>query len=182
MLFKKALEPYALRDARTVLSKKIILFWIIVIGIVISFVGDALLSLLKNRQNTILLNLQEADKRVVDAEKKLEKARIELELSKLKVKEIQNQSFNTIKKDKIQSTKQTQEVIQRLENLKKQTLIFEYQKTLNVLSKKIIQLSLNQVQTKLKSCADMKFQNSINNFYITLFRHYDSLNSSTNIK
>ena len=105
-----------------------------------------------------------------------------MELSKLKVKEIQNQSFNTIKKDKIQLTKQTQEVIQRLENLKKQTLIFEYQKTLNVLSKKIIQLSLNQVQTKLKSCTDMKFQNSINNFYITLFRHYDSLNLSTNIK
>ena len=98
------------------------------------------------------------------------------------MKEIQIQSFNTIKKEKIQSTQQTQEVIQRLENLKKQTLIFEYQKTLNELSKKIIELSLNQVQTKLKSCNNIKFQNSINNFYITLFRHYDSLNLSTNIK
>lgn len=98
------------------------------------------------------------------------------------MKKIQNQSFNTIKKDKIQSTQQTQEIIQRLENLKKQTLIFEYQKTLNVLSEKIIELSLNKVQTKLKSYNNIKFQNSINNFYITLFRHYDSLNSSTNIK
>lgn len=157
-------------------QKRFYLFWVIVIGIVISFVGDALLSLLKNRQNTILLNLEEADKRAIDAQKKLEKARTEFELSKLKVQEIQNQSFNTIKKDKLQSKKQTQEAIQRLEYLKKETLIFQKQKTLNLLSKKIIQLSLSQAQKKLKSCTDIKFQNSINNFYITLFRNYQSLN------
>ena len=90
------------------------------------------------------------------------------------MQEIQNQSFNTIKKDKIQSKKQTQEAIQRLEYLKKETLIFQQQKTLNLLSKKIIQLSLSQAQKKLKSCTDIKFQNSINNFYITLFRNYQS--------
>lgn len=156
-------------------QKRFYLFWVIVIGIVISFVGDALLSLLKNRQNTILLNLEEADKRAIDAQKKLEKARTEFELSKLKVQEIQNQSFNTIKKDKLQSKKQTQEAIQKLEYLKKETLIFQQQKTLNLLSKKIIQLSLSQAQKKLKSCTDIKFQNSINNFYITLFRNYQSL-------
>lgn len=171
-----------MRNACTVLSKKNLLFWIIVIGIVVSFVGDALLSLLKNRQKTILLNLEEADKRALDAKKRLEKARLEFELSKLKVQEIQNQSFNIIQKDKLQSKKQTQEVIQRLENSKKETLIFEYQKTLNLLSKTIIQLSLNQVQTKLKSRTDIKFQNSITNFYIALFRNYESLNSSINIK
>lgn len=157
-------------------QKRFYLFWVIVIGIVISFVGDALFSLLKNRQNTILLNLEEANKRAIDAQKKLEKARTEFELSKLKVQEIQNQSFNTIKKDKLQSKKQTQEAIQRLEYLKKETLIFQQQKTLNLLSKKIIQLSLSQAQKKLKSCTDIKFQNSINNFYITLFRNYQSLN------
>lgn len=157
------------------LKKRVYLFWVIVIGIVISFVGDALLSLLKNRQNTILLNLQEADKRAIDIQKKLQKARAEFELSKLKVQEIQNQSFSTIKKNKLQSKKQTQEAIQKLEYLKKETLVFQEQKTLNVLSKKIIQLSLSQAQKKLKSCTDIKLQNAINNFYITLFRNYQFL-------
>jgi len=157
------------------LKKRVYLFWVIVIGIVISFVGDALLSLLKNRQNTILLNLQEADKRAIDIQKKLQKARTEFELSKLKVQEIQNQSFSTIKKNKLQSKKQTQEAIQKLEYLKKETLVFQEQKTLNVLSKKIIQLSLSQAQKKLKSCTDIKLQNAINNFYITLFRNYQFL-------
>lgn len=90
--------------------------------------------------------------------------------------------MNTVKKEKSQLKKQTQEAIQKLENLKKETLIFQYQKTLNVLSKKIIQLSLTQVQEKLKSCTNIKLQNSINNFYIALFQNYKSLNKSINIK
>lgn len=133
-------------------------------------------SLLNNRKNLILSNLDEADKRALSAQKKLEQARSQFEAAKLKSQDIQIQSINTVKKDRIHSKTQTEESIQRLEILKKETLIFQQKKALNLLSKKVIQLSLIQVKDKLQSRVDLKFQNSINNFYIALLRNYESLN------
>lgn len=148
---------------------------IVVIGIVIFFVGDALRSLLENRRELILSNLEEADKRAVDAQKKLVDARSQFEAAKLKAHEIQNESISTLKKEKSHSEIQTEEMIQRLEKLKKETLVFQQQKALMLLSKKIVQLSLLQVQEKLKNRIDLKFQTSVNNFYIALFRNYNFL-------
>nr|ARQ82241.1 ATP synthase CF0 subunit I [Ostreobium sp. HV05042]ARQ82312.1 ATP synthase CF0 subunit I [Ostreobium sp. HV05007a] len=148
----------------------------VVIGIVISFVGDALKSLLSNRQNLILSNLEEANKRAINAEQKLFEAREKFESAKIKAQEIQNQSINTINKDRIQFKTQTKEAVQRLENLKKETLTFQQKKALTILSKKVIALSLKQVKNKLQSRTDLKFQNSINNFYIALLRNYESFN------
>lgn len=148
---------------------------IVVIGIVIFFVGDALKSLLENRRELILSNLKEADTRAVVAQQKLDKARSQFEEAKLKAQEIYNQSVSTLQTEKSHSKIQTEEMIQRLEKLKKETLIFQQQKALKLLSKKIIQLSLMQVQEKLKNRVDFKFQKSVNNFYIALFRNYKSL-------
>ena len=133
-------------------------------------------SLLNNRKNLILSNLDEADKRALSAQKKLEQARSQFEAAKLTSQDIQIQSINTVKKDRIHSKTQTEESIQRLEILKKETLIFQQKKALNLLSKKVIQLSLIQVKDKLQSRVDLKFQNSMNNFYIALLRNYESLN------
>lgn len=133
-------------------------------------------SLLKNRRELILSNLEEADKRAVEAKQKLTDARFQFEEAKLKANEIQSQTINTLKKEKNHSKIQTEEMIQRLEKLKKETLVFQQQKALKLLSLKIIQLSLMQVQEKLKNRIDFKFQTSVNNFYIALFRNYNSLN------
>lgn len=132
-------------------------------------------SLLENRRELILSNLEEADKRAETAQQKLIEARSQFEAAKLKAQEIQNQSFSTLKKEKSHSTIQTEEMIQRFEKLKKETLVFQQQKALKLLFKKIIQLSLLQVQEKLKNRINLKFQTSINNFYIALFRNYNSL-------
>ena len=120
--------------------------------------------------------MEEANKRAINAEQKLVEARSKFESSKMKVKEIQTQSINTIKKDRIDFKTKTKEAIQRLENLKKETLLFQQQKALTILSKKVIVLSLTQVKEKLKRRTDLKFQNSINNFYIALLRSYESFN------
>lgn len=149
---------------------------VVVIGIVISFVGDALKSLLNNRQNLILSNLEEADKKAANAEKKLIDVRSRFEAAKIKAQEIKDQSINTVKKDKIHFQTKTQEAIQKLKILKTETLAFQQQKALNILSKKVIALSLTQVKEKLRSRHDLKFQNAINNFYIALLRSYESFN------
>lgn len=120
--------------------------------------------------------MEEANKRAINAEQKLFEARSKFESAKIKAQEIQNQSINTINKDRIQFKTQTKEAVQRLENLKKETLIFQQKKALTILSKKVIALSLKQVKNKLQSRTDLKFQNSINNFYIALLRNYESFN------
>lgn len=63
-------------------------------------------------------------------------------------------------------------MIQRLDKLKQETLLSQQQKALELLSKKVIQSSLTQVQEKLQNRIDSKFQTSINNFYIALLRNY----------
>lgn len=133
-------------------------------------------SLLNNRRELILANLSEADKRAIKAQEKLIEARSKFEVATQKAQDIRNQSIGTVKEDKIQSQIQTEEMVQRLEKLKKETLLFQQQKALNLVSKKVIQLSLKQVQEKLQNRVDLKFQNSINNFYIALLRNYESLN------
>ena len=62
-------------------------------------------------------NLEEANKRAINAEQKLIEARSKYESAKMKAQEIQNQSINTIKKDKIYFKTQTTEAIQRIESL-----------------------------------------------------------------
>nr|YP_009268294.1 ATP synthase CF0 subunit I [Ostreobium quekettii]SBQ77014.1 ATP synthase CF0 subunit I [Ostreobium quekettii] len=144
----------------------------VVIVVVISFVGDALRSLLENRQQLILANLSEADKRAKKAQEKLIEAKSQFEAAKLKSEEIAKQGIVTLNKDKDNSQIQTEEMIQRLDKLKKETLLSQQQKALKLLSKKVIQSSLTQVQEKLQKRIDSKFQTSINNFYIALLRNY----------
>ena len=129
-------------------------------------------SLLENRQQLILANLSEAEKRAQKAEEKLVKAKSQFESAKLKAEEIAKQGNITLKKDKDNFQIQTEDMIQRLDKLKKETLLFQQQKALKLLSKKVIQSSLTQVQEKLQNCIDSKFQTSINNFYIALLRNY----------
>ena len=134
--------------------------------------GEALRSLLENRQQLILANLDEANKRAQKAQEKLSEAKSQFEAAKLKAEEIAKQGIINLNKDKNNSQIQTEEMIQRLDKLKKETLLSQQQKALQLLSKKVIQSSLMQVQSKLQDRIDSKFQTSINNFYIALLRNY----------
>ena len=74
----------------------------VVIGIVVSFGGDALRSLLENRKQTILNSLQEADQRAQEAKEKLSKAKSQLELAQKKATEIRQQGSITAEQEKKQ--------------------------------------------------------------------------------
>lgn len=140
--------------------------------------GDALRSLLENRQQLILANLGEAKKRAQKAQEKLIEAKSQFEAAKLKAEEIAKQGIINLDKDKNNSQIQTGEIIQRLNKLKKETLLSQQQKALQLLSKKVIRSSLIKVQDKLQNRIDSKFQTSINNFYIALLRNYSFQNKN----
>ena len=134
--------------------------------------GDALRSLLENRQQLILANLSEAEKKAQKAQEKLTEAKLQFEAAKLKAEEIEKQGILTLNKEKDHFQIQTGDMIQRLDKLKKETLLYQQQQALKLLAKKVIQSSLTQVQEKLQNRIDYKSQTSINNFYIALLRNY----------
>jgi F0F1-type ATP synthase membrane subunit b/b' len=139
---------------------------------VVIFVGDALNSLLQNRKELILNQLTEAKNKAEDVEKKLREAKNKFQAAKVKSQEIYNQISLTVQNDNNQLELQTQDTIQRLKSLKKETLLFQQQKITKQISQHIIQLALKQVQAKLVSRMNSGFQLSMNNFYIALFCNY----------
>jgi F-type H+-transporting ATPase subunit b len=144
----------------------------VVIAVVVSFGGDALRSLLDNRKQTILNNLQEADQKAKEAEEKLTKARAQLELAKKKAIEIREQGTLTAEQEKKQAIRQTQEDVSRLEEIKQETIRFQQQKAISQVSQKVVSLALTQVREKLSSRLDPTFHSSVNNFNIVLFTNY----------
>lgn len=82
------------------------------------------------------------------------------------------QGIITLNEDKDNFQLQTEETIQRLSTLKKEALLFQEQKALKLVLEKVIQLSVMQVRERLQNRINSKFQISINNFYIALFRNY----------
>jgi len=143
-----------------------------VIGVVFSFVGDALKSVLTNREQTILTNINEAEKRADEAQAKLMEAQQNFENSKQKALEVQKNSFITAEVEVAKCQKQGQEDIERLYKVKDETILFQEQKIIKEISQQIIRCALQQVYKKLENRYDDYFQNSVNNFYIALFRNY----------
>lgn len=94
----------------------------VVIGVVVSFVGDAVRELLKNRKQTILDNLREADNRALEAQEKLTEAKNQFELAQQKAKEIREQGLIAAEQDKNLAIKQAEEEAVRLEQVKQDTI------------------------------------------------------------
>ncbi len=146
----------------------------VVIAVVISFVGDALRSLLENRKQTVLNNLREADQRALEAQEKLNQAKAQLELSKKKAAEIREQGVNTAEQEKVQTTRQTEKDIARLEELKKETINLQQQKVVSQISQQVVALALTKVRNTLEKSLDETFHSSVNNFNIVLLTNYKS--------
>ena len=137
----------------------------VVIGIVVSFGGDALRSLLLNRKETILSSLQEADLRLFEAKDSFSKAKSQLDHSSARAAEIRHQASGTAEEEKKQSCQQTQELAQRLERVKQETHLMQQQKTMALISQEVVSFALIQVRDKLKKRLSAKTQRDVNRFY-----------------
>ena len=72
----------------------------VVIGIVVSFGGDALKSLLETRKQAILTNLREVETKANEAQDRLKQAETQLHLAEKKALEIKEQGFATAEQRK----------------------------------------------------------------------------------
>nr|WGT92452.1 AtpF [Platydorina caudata] len=99
-----------------------------VVGIVVSFVGKNLSSLLEDRKNTIVKNLQEANQRAIEAQEKLNAARAQLEIAKKKAQEIREEGVLRATQEINNVVSQHELRLARLEEFKQETLEFYQQK------------------------------------------------------
>lgn len=146
----------------------------VVLAVLITFGGDALRSLLKNRKDSILSTITEAEQRAKDAELQLNEAKQALTDAKSKAEEIRKQSVVAAEKEKNQILLQTEEDTKRLEQTKQEIIQLQQQVALQTLSKQVVSLALTQVETRLleQKRVDSSFNRSITNFHIVLLRNY----------
>jgi F-type H+-transporting ATPase subunit b len=144
----------------------------VVIGIVVSFGGDALRSLLENRRQRILATLEQANQRAQEAKQRLEEATSQLEFAQKRAEEIRQQGKAAAGKERSSLLARTEEDVLRLETAKDETLALQQQRAVAQVSQRAIQLALGRVRDKLASRLDPTFHQSVNSFNIVLFTNY----------
>lgn len=121
----------------------------VVIAVVVSLGGDALRSLLENRKQTILNNLKQVEERAFEAQERLNKAKLQLELVQTKALEIRKKGSLASEQEKLQALRQIQQDISRLEQTQQDTIRFQQQKAISKLCQQVVTLALHKVNRKL---------------------------------
>lgn len=143
-----------------------------VVGIVVSFVGSNLTSLLQDRKNTILKNLQEANQRAIEAQEKLNQARVQLELAKKKAEEIREDGLVRATQEIKNCVTQHELRLARLEEFKQETVQFYQQKALKQAYMYVLSKIIIRVRERLNKGLDSTNHVVVNNFYVSRFTEY----------
>jgi len=144
----------------------------VVVGIVVTFVGDALRSLLENRRQSIVNALQHAEQRAQEAKAKLATAQAQVDRAKEKAEAIRQQGRQAADQERASFAAQTKVDAERLQSGKEENLLLQQQKAVAHVSQKVIALALAKVREKLTQRLDATFHESVNNFNVVQFTNY----------
>ena len=145
----------------------------VVLAIVISLGGDALRSLLENRKQAIIQNLNQVDQRAKEAENKLNQALAQLEKAKEKALIIGEQGVKTSDQEKEQILRQAEEEGIQLKELQQETLRFHQERAFTQISNQVVLLAFQRILGKFQTKMNNRSQTSITNFQIVLFTKYN---------
>nr|NP_958410.1 ATP synthase CF0 B subunit [Chlamydomonas reinhardtii]Q8HTL5.1 RecName: Full=ATP synthase subunit b, chloroplastic; AltName: Full=ATP synthase F(0) sector subunit b; AltName: Full=ATPase subunit I [Chlamydomonas reinhardtii]AAN41265.1 CF0 ATP synthase subunit I [Chlamydomonas reinhardtii]ACJ50141.1 CF0 ATP synthase subunit I [Chlamydomonas reinhardtii]ASF83394.1 ATP synthase CF0 B subunit [Chlamydomonas reinhardtii]ASF83462.1 ATP synthase CF0 B subunit [Chlamydomonas reinhardtii]ASF83526.1 len=143
-----------------------------VVGIVVSFVGKNLSSLLEDRKNTIVKNLEEANQRAIEAEQKLTAARTQLETAKKKAQEIREEGVLRATQEINNVVSQHELRLARLQEFKQETLAFYQQKAFKQAYLYVINKIMTRVRERLNKGLDSTYHVVVNNFYVSRFTQF----------
>ena len=110
----------------------------VVLPLVFSLGKDTLTSILDSRREKILSSLRSEDDRFKQAQLELDAAKSELALAAEKVKEIQSEGQKTMEALRREETKRYEELHQRFEDLKEETIRFEEEKVVNAFRQQLV--------------------------------------------
>jgi F-type H+-transporting ATPase subunit b len=144
----------------------------VVLGVVISFVGNNLTALLEDRKKTILSNLEEANKRAIEAQEKLANAKAQLELAKKKAQEIRQEGIARATSEINTVVSQHELRLSKLEEFKNETVQFYQQKAFKDAYLYVISRIMTRVRERLNSGLNSTYHVDVNNFYVSRFTEY----------
>lgn len=143
----------------------------VVIAVVVSVVGDAVRELLKSRKETILSNLNEADKRASEALEKRNLAVEKLEQAKQKAKQIFDQAKISAEQEKALCISEAELEKKRMIQAKEDTINLYRQRAVDVITSQIVRLAIGKVRSKFVSQSTARFQWSVNHFKNAVLQH-----------
>ena len=121
----------------------------VVLGIVVTVVADAFRDLLDQRRKTILLTLQEADKKAREAQKRLEEAKKAVENARFRAQEIRIQAIQTAEQESFAIQKQLENDLQRLKDRSQQGIQLERIRTMQAIAQQVANLVLTTAESNL---------------------------------
>jgi F-type H+-transporting ATPase subunit b len=141
----------------------------VVVGIVVTVVGDAVRSLLDQRREIILSTLQEADQKAREAQNRLDTAQKSVEIARLRAQEIRRQAVQLAEQESSTIQQQLANDLQRLQERGRQAVKLEYQRTMQSITQQVATLALTTAESMLltvlgsqdKDCSKQKELNEM---------------------
>jgi len=121
----------------------------VVLGIVVTVIGDALKNLLNERRIIILSILQEASKKEDRLEQQLREARKAVEMARSCAREIRAQSLEIVEKERSTRQEKLKIDLQRFKERGEQAIKVEQQRAKQVVAKRVTDLALERAQNSL---------------------------------
>lgn len=128
----------------------------VVLPLVFSLGKDTLTSILDNRREKILSSLRTADDRFKQAQLELDAAKSELALAAEKVKDIQSEGQKTMEALRLEETKRYEELHQRFDELKEETIRLEEEKVVKTFRQQLISVAFKKAIEGIRSRMDEK--------------------------
>nr|YP_010257718.1 ATP synthase CF0 subunit I [Leucocasia gigantea]QVY58702.1 ATP synthase CF0 subunit I [Leucocasia gigantea] len=124
----------------------------VVLGVLIYFGKGVLNDLLDNRKQRILSTIRNSEELRKGAIEQLEKARARLRKVETEANEYRVNGYSEIEREKANLINATCENLERLENYKNETLLFEQQRAINQVRQRVFQQALQGALGTLNSC------------------------------
>nr|QHN54092.1 ATP synthase CF0 B subunit [Alocasia navicularis]QUS62626.1 ATP synthase CF0 B subunit [Alocasia fornicata] len=124
----------------------------VVLGVLIYFGKGVLNDLLDNRKQRILSTIRNSEELRKGAIEQLEKARARLRKVETEANEYRVNGYSEIEREKENLINATCENLERLENYKNETLLFEQQRAINQVRQRVFQQALQGALGTLNSC------------------------------
>lgn len=121
----------------------------VVIGVVVTVVGDALRGLLDTRRQTILGTLKEAEQKAAEAQARLDQARSALEAARTKAAQIRAQAATAAEQEGAALAAQFASDLARLREAARQGVQLQRQRAVQQIAQQVARLALTAAETAL---------------------------------
>ena len=128
----------------------------VVVGVVVTFVGDALRVLLDQRREIILTTLREVDQKARKVQEQLDKARESVENSRLRAQEIRTQIIQVIEQEELAIQQQLKDDLLRLQESGRQRIQLERQRIIQLIAQQVANMTLIIVENTLLTAFRLK--------------------------